>query len=355
MSASTTSITKAEELIANNAFFFIESCANYAEGAVIFHEYALTFESEVRLIWRRKITGASIIFFLNRYIMLFQNAITIASYWPWSNPDVFAYRDLILNVLPYLVWNAFSTLRVYALSGRDWRIAALVAFIMLSPFVSNVYNLPAQKPDNMPQPYGCSVDNALTVAVHSKLTLIRCTVVLGSRVPLIVGDSIVLAVTWWKTYKIKKEAELAHVQTSLVDLLLRDGTLYFGTMLLMNLLHILINFIVRVSFLGDIADVMTSVLVSRFIMNLRDADTAEINAGAVGTWRANTAATSGGQGGTLVFAHNFVDSLGAPLEYEREETPNAESSAACSDVATEDDSGRGIVAREKLSVGDVAV
>ncbi|KAI0820865.1 hypothetical protein BC628DRAFT_1341323 [Trametes gibbosa] len=122
MSATTTSITKVEELIANNAFFFIESCANHAEGAVIFHEYFLTFDNEVRLIWGRKITGASIIFFLNRYLILFQNAITVASYWPWSSNGchVMGWIDLVLNVLPYMVWDAFSTLRVYALTGRDW-------------------------------------------------------------------------------------------------------------------------------------------------------------------------------------------------------------------------------------------
>lgn len=48
-------------------------------------------------------------------------------------------------------------------------------------------------------------------------------VVLGSRISLIAGDALVLAVTWWKTYRLKKAADAAHVKTSIVALLLRDG------------------------------------------------------------------------------------------------------------------------------------
>lgn len=33
--------------------------------------------------------------------------------------------------------------------------------------ISPQYNLLTQKPDNMPPPYNCSVDNALTVAQHT--------------------------------------------------------------------------------------------------------------------------------------------------------------------------------------------
>ncbi len=55
-------------------------------AAVIFYEYAITLDSEVRLIWRRKITGASVIFFLNRSLLVLQNALTVASFWPFSTP-----------------------------------------------------------------------------------------------------------------------------------------------------------------------------------------------------------------------------------------------------------------------------
>ncbi len=122
------------------------------------------------------------------------------------------------------------------------------------------YNIPTQTPVNLPQPYNCEVDNAVTIALHTKyvprlplLSSSRFTfsprahwqtyvsqfaqrartattlnynwgaVVLGSRISLIVGDALVLAVTWWKTYRLKRAADAARVKTFIVELLLRDG------------------------------------------------------------------------------------------------------------------------------------
>ncbi|KAI9068729.1 hypothetical protein FKP32DRAFT_1671971 [Trametes sanguinea] len=330
---SSESVTDAEAIIADHAFFFIEDCALFAEASLIFHEYLITFDSEVRLIWRRKITGATILFFLNRYIMILQNAITLVTYFPVSDLTYVArvaterfcltfppcscvtlgWMDIILNLLPYFIWNAFSTLRVYAVSGRDLRIAALVCLLMVGPIAANTYNIPLQKPDNMPPPFNCEVDNAVTLATHNKLTSIA-------------GDAIVLGVTWWKTYRLKKAADAARVKTSIVDLLLRDGTIYFATMLVLNVLHILINFVEQVSFMGDIADVLTSILVSRFIMNLRDLDAKDtgqapnytLTVPSVGEWHASSGdpGASSLQRGTLVFASagEFLNSMGGPLE-----------------------------------------
>ncbi|KAI0325606.1 hypothetical protein GY45DRAFT_1260568 [Cubamyces sp. BRFM 1775] len=318
MSSSET-VTAAEAVIANRSFFFISNCALFAEAALIFHEYFITFDSEVRLIWRRRITGASVLFFLNRYIMIFDNVITLASYPARTDLvrllailalcDILGWMDVVLNLLPYFIWNAFSTMRVYAISGRDWRIASVVCLLMIGPIASNVYNIPFETPDNMPPPYNCQFDNAITLQTHN-------------IIPLIAGDAIVLIVTWWKTYRLKKAADEARVKMSIVDMLLRDGTMYFGTMLVLNVLHIMVNYVVKVSFLGDAVDVLTSILVSRFIMNLRNIDakdtgqiTRSVNSDpGLGSWHA-TREGDGGRG-TLVFASGrFVDSMGGPLEH----------------------------------------
>ncbi|EIW53063.1 uncharacterized protein TRAVEDRAFT_134700 [Trametes versicolor FP-101664 SS1] len=170
--------------------------------AVIFYEYAITFDSEVRLIWRRKITGASILFF-NRYLLVLRNALTVVSFSPMSTP---------VPSPSFSHYAAFSTLRVYALSGRDWRFAAFVCLLMTGPIVGNVVRASAME-----------VFQRLLLSVKVELT--HAAVVLLSRCTLIAGDAVVLAVTWWKTWSIKKVADAAHIGTSLVALLLRDGTL----------------------------------------------------------------------------------------------------------------------------------
>ena len=39
-------------------------------AALVIYEYLVTFTTEVQLFWMRELTGASILFFINRYLML---------------------------------------------------------------------------------------------------------------------------------------------------------------------------------------------------------------------------------------------------------------------------------------------
>ncbi|TBU27604.1 hypothetical protein BD311DRAFT_778821 [Dichomitus squalens] len=208
---SSQSVSAAEQIIADRAFIFIDYCSLFAEAALIFHEYLITFDSEVRLMWRRKITGASIIFFLNRYIMLLSQLFILPTWAPVSDLSCAAlgWLDVIFNLAPYFVWNGFATLRVYALTGRDWRIPSIVALLMLGPIAANII---------------------LSCSAH--------IVVLVSRICLIAGDAVVIAVTWWKTYRLKREAEASDIKAPLVTMLLRDGTwrsLSFSTQGLMSM------------------------------------------------------------------------------------------------------------------------
>ncbi|KAI0641610.1 hypothetical protein C8Q79DRAFT_1014055 [Trametes meyenii] len=369
-SASTESV---EQSLIAREFFFVQNCVNFVLATLIFYEYLITFEDEFRLIWRGKLTGASVIFVLNRYIMVVQNAITMASVAPLPNTvglwlasmscAVLGYMDVILSILPYVVWNAFSTLRVYAISGRDWRVSSVVCVLMLGPLVSNIYDAPVIKPVNMPPPYLCSASNGVLLAVHyayvpfrivpalcynNTLTsmadpfgLMRSDVlVLGSRCPLIAGDALVLAVTWRKTYRVRKMAEGGGVRTPLLDLLLRDGTIYFGTMLLLNVLHILITFVQEVSVMGDVADVLTAILVSRFILNLREYSgkgiAARNRSHPHDTQVASVSANASGARSTLVFASRIVGSLGESLGHSASGESEAESESFVGEWSTDE-------------------
>ena len=46
-------------------------------SALIFYEYSITFSDETRLFWTKKITGAVVLFFANRYITLAYNLYLI--------------------------------------------------------------------------------------------------------------------------------------------------------------------------------------------------------------------------------------------------------------------------------------
>ncbi|KAI9067899.1 hypothetical protein FKP32DRAFT_1600818 [Trametes sanguinea] len=117
------------------------------------YEYVLTIDQEVRLIWMRKKTGASVLFLLIRYhalaVQVFMNA---ASYAAVSNEHLseVADRDIgqICSVYikvqsgvdcaQFLTWAVFSSLRVLAVSDWNWLLASLVFILSSTPFVINV-------------------------------------------------------------------------------------------------------------------------------------------------------------------------------------------------------------------------
>ena len=49
--------------------------------ALVIYEYLVTFTTEVQLFWVRELTGASILFFINRYLMLLY---ILAELWGYS-------------------------------------------------------------------------------------------------------------------------------------------------------------------------------------------------------------------------------------------------------------------------------
>ena len=50
-------------------------------AALIIYEFLITLDTEVRLFWGREITGASVVFFVNRYMML---VYAVFSMWEYS-------------------------------------------------------------------------------------------------------------------------------------------------------------------------------------------------------------------------------------------------------------------------------
>ena len=54
---------------------FTEDCAVF-----VFWEYAITFSDEVEMFWKRRFSGASALFFVNRYVVLSVNILNLIGY-----------------------------------------------------------------------------------------------------------------------------------------------------------------------------------------------------------------------------------------------------------------------------------
>ncbi|RDX53735.1 hypothetical protein OH76DRAFT_1479520 [Lentinus brumalis] len=97
------------------------------------------------------------------------------------------------------------------------------------------------------------------------------TVIIISRVPLIVADILLIYITWTKL------GSRVHTRLSLSDILLRDGIKYFVVLFILNVLHLVLSVTavagdLEGSYVTEFTAPITAILISRFLLELQEAN-----------------------------------------------------------------------------------
>lgn len=243
---------------------------NYiAMGALAFvvYDYVITFDREVSNVWRRKFTAASALFYVNRYLsivsaalVIFMNSITEQQTCSIAGR---IYQGCIVALL--MVFALFSALRVYVLWNKNILLLCLILALDMVPVATNlslyiVVTLVAIGP-----PYSeCITSDPRPIELDLKLTRL-------TRACVIAADALVIVLIWIKTFTLHRQARQLRMKTSLATLFLRDGTLYFIVLLVVNTSHFIVYEITRLPYISIFLTSTTAVLISRFVMNLRQA------------------------------------------------------------------------------------
>ncbi|KAI0351300.1 hypothetical protein OH77DRAFT_1411320, partial [Trametes cingulata] len=113
--------------------------------ALLAYEYFITLDREINLFWKRKVTGATVLFLATRYLLLLSyNLLGMATFAPMTQKVRFLFSihcvvlegvQLVVALCQYPVLASFSALRALALSGMNWPLAACVFGLALVPFV----------------------------------------------------------------------------------------------------------------------------------------------------------------------------------------------------------------------------
>ncbi|KAI0331800.1 hypothetical protein GY45DRAFT_1369766 [Cubamyces sp. BRFM 1775] len=331
-----------QEIISDVYYFTVDNICEVAGIALLAYDYLLTFSGEIQFVWSRKFSGATVVFVLNRYVTLFSKIVLpISTFW-WPNQTDKVRREALAGMdrsdfyfrTPVLVTEiftvavafvvaAFSALRVYAVWNKDWRIFVLVFAVAMVVPVTNMYHYIQSIPSALPWPiYGCGEASYLdetqwwrreyqSTLWLSPLIHLSLTVSIVTHTCAIGADLLVIVLTWIKTYQMKKEASVLGSGAAFSSLIFRDGTLYFGTMLILNVAHLVVlQSTDTLDPLPIFVDVFTSILISRFMLNLRQV---------AGRGSDDLSSASMIQGtsrfSSVRFAADIVGDLGAPLEY----------------------------------------
>ncbi|KZT69130.1 hypothetical protein DAEQUDRAFT_277491 [Daedalea quercina L-15889] len=249
------------------AGFCAESC--YLSALVIaVYDHCLVLDEEIKFIWRRKCSIPTLLFFTLR-------VITLLLYVTYITPAITCKVDYVLVMIGLvalavllLSCAAIDVLRIYAVSRRDWRISSFASALLLINVVYYLYQAATLRNRIGPSPTSCDIYPAT-----NPHTLIEYyTAVVGFTV----GNALVLGVTWWRTYHVKRLIDAANMcHTSVATLLLRDGSIYFGSTLLVSLAMCVIDGLASLSAectgIPSLMTVLNSVLLTRFLLNLREA------------------------------------------------------------------------------------
>ncbi|RDX40543.1 hypothetical protein OH76DRAFT_1450645 [Lentinus brumalis] len=241
------------------------------------YEAFVTFDGEVECFWTARRTGASLLFFANRRVSL---TVYVSGAGPARISTMSSCRLLVLattamQILQSIPGAVFSALRAYVLC-RSKVLGLLVLALSLAPAGANLVTYGYRLTGEKFPPFGCLGTDDTTPVLDVR----NHTVVIISRVPLIVADCLLIYITWTK---LSGRTALKDIRQSrrlsFSDILLRDGTIYFIVLFILNVLHLVFS-VTSIAGDGDSGQSLvpqftapiTTILVSRFLLQLQEAN-----------------------------------------------------------------------------------
>ncbi|KAJ3012698.1 hypothetical protein NUW54_g1796 [Trametes sanguinea] len=248
-----------------------------AARALFIWDYLATLDREIEYVWGQRLSAASGLFVVNRYVNLLITLLELVEQAPFQTPKVFLVRPTALASTERQR-RAFATLRVYAVWSRDWRPALPVLVLALMTPVSNL----VASVQSIREVLHCSQVDSIWIslalrflhqdppsdALFRQTLRLTCTaIVIAERATTTAYDALVLILTFIKTSQARRAAMSLSRRPSLVALILRDGAL----LVIMNIAQI----VVAAEFPGNnfvafFISPLTSILISRFLLNLRE-------------------------------------------------------------------------------------
>ncbi|KAI0772852.1 hypothetical protein BD413DRAFT_542630 [Trametes elegans] len=298
--------TDVSQLITLAQTAFTVACVEYPVPTFLLYDYLITLDEEIRLFWKRKFTGASVLFlFIRYYTLLSYDVLGVITFAELS--DISCVRltrvQAAFTMLQYIPWAIFSTLRVLALSGLNWALALVVFLLSIAPAAANFtqygFNLTAV---NVPFA-GCQAQISATPQQIEILVIV-------SRASLIIADALGVAATVMATGR-RTFATNSSTRT-IGDVLLYDGVMYFAALFCFNAVDLALSVIAIVtpyhsgSYVTALTDPLTAVLICRFLLDLQAANVKDIDPD-------TQVLDSVMDVGTLVFASRVIGSIGASL------------------------------------------
>ncbi|KAI0684482.1 hypothetical protein C8T65DRAFT_702085 [Cerioporus squamosus] len=225
-----------------DSFYYQKYCI-MATSTLFIYEVIDTFDREVACFWTTKRSGASSLFFANKWMyltVLVMQLVVYASFPSEKSCSMFTRAEFVVKLLQFIP-GAGANLVPY---GYDLR------------------------GENTP-PFGCGQSDNRSTALDVRLVVI-------SRGPLIIANILLIWITWTKLSRGALRS-VQHKRLSLSDILFRGGIIYFVILFILNTLHLVftVTFLAgssynEASLLSIFIAPITTILISRFLLELQE-------------------------------------------------------------------------------------
>ncbi|KAH9830284.1 uncharacterized protein C8Q71DRAFT_786591 [Rhodofomes roseus] len=306
----TMSSVPAAEAILYAGDWFDQSCADVVVATVLVYDYFLTVGDEIDLFWRRGGHPVCKVLFLSLRVVTLGVAITtvLATQETRYKPtikDCAAQNDAYMTfmLMADLIIAVVTCLRVYAVSGFRWTWTILTAVLEVAYLVmiSSVNLIVSYQTMEFQSLWTCwQSENLSSVqGTAAAWAMVVCATL---------SDMTVVVATWIRAFPyVRLQWKNRMWAPSITWLLFRDGTIYFLIVLLLNIGICISFWSSSVDYIIDLNVPLKLVLISRLLINLREAQEDDIYKTSFG-WTGNIAASIGS----------------SPLAFERTDTLNEE-------------------------------
>jgi len=287
-------VTMLSQLSFGRRYFFNTICVDLSFFTLYVYDWLLTLPDEVRYIWETRpcISGISVLFAVNRYVVLLGwipiFVISVSGVYAINGLGDFviaspkgasAFRVIIFTmaIVSQCISTAVMILRVFALYRRNIWVLALTSLFGCVALSVTLWSSISQVRHKA---VGISFQSAV---LNTPVTWSGNTaIVIWAGIPTIAFDVLVFALVVFKGFLLYKSQKILGRmgQKSLAQVILEDGSLYFLSMAIVNVLDFLImaDFLtiggapITLSAVGSNtfpSISVSTIIVSRVVLNLR--------------------------------------------------------------------------------------
>ncbi|KAF8509967.1 hypothetical protein JB92DRAFT_2942857 [Gautieria morchelliformis] len=233
--------------------------------AILLYDHLITFDVEIKYIWRGSKKPVIWLFLINRYLTPLGFVVNINAYtssaWNDETCRHFVVYEGIMGFVGVAIASLMMAFRVVAVYHGNRHVLALISFLFLAMVGINIWLLTTTGPVIHPRIHGCSM--LFGQGSHHVGGWVSAT----AWSPLVYDTAVVILIVLRTQYIVRSK-----VAGRVVTILIRDGLLYFSVIVAVNL--VLAVMIVRApdgikNICAQFQLLMTVTMMSRITLSLR--------------------------------------------------------------------------------------